>query len=332
MEIKQKPVVYLAPFQGITTHIFREVYTRFFGDVDKLFTAFFTGIQSERSLRSHAKELVTTHHAGVPVVPQILSKDAREMLRFARMCHNRGFDEINWNLGCPFPRVARKKRGSGLLPYPEEIQSILEYLMPQIPVRLSVKCRLGYSDANEILALLPVFHSFPLSELIVHARLGVQMYKGQTDLVSFEEVLRNSKIPLVYNGDIFSPDGFNVVKRRFPSVQSWMLGRGVLADPFLPALIKGEKLPSHPETVVRRYVDELYYAYRKIFHDDLRALNRLKELWSYLSLSFDQPERVFGKIKKTRSFAVYEEAVRYVFDSFGWQGLGGKKLTRNNLL
>lgn len=326
MKQQREPLVYLAPFQGITTYVFREVYTQYFGGVDKLFTAFFTGIQTEKSLRSHKQELAVTHHHGVPVIPQILSKDAREMLLFARICHDLGFEEINWNLGCPFPRVARKKRGSGLLPYPEDVQKILEELMPQIPVRLSVKCRLGYHSPEEIFALLPVFHSFPLSELIIHARLGVQMYKGQTDWGSFEKVLENSTLPVVYNGDVFSPGDFDAAKSRFPSVNGWMLGRGLLADPFLPAAIKRERPPVSPETKIRRYVDELYYAYRKNFNDDLRALNRLKELWSYLSLSFDDPVRVFGKIKKTRSFDAYEDAVHFVFETYQWKGYGGKKL------
>jgi len=318
--------IYLAPFQGITTHVFREVFTRHFQGTDKLFTAFFTGIQTAKSLRSRQKELGKTNHNGVPVIPQILSKDADEVLLFGKLCYDLGFSEINWNLGCPFPRVARKMRGSGLLPFPERIEEILEKIMPALPLKLSVKCRLGYHSPDEIFALLPVFNKFPLSEVIVHARLGEQMYKGNVDADTFAKVLGFSKHQMVYNGDVFSPEDFRLAQQHFPEVSHWMLGRGLLADPFLPSRIKGNAMPQEPLMLVRKYVDDLYYAYRKIFQDSLRAINVMKELWSYLSLSFDRPQKVFGKIKKVTSFDAYEEEVNTVFENYVWVGNGGKNL------
>jgi tRNA-dihydrouridine synthase B len=318
--------IYLAPFQGITTRVYREVFTRHFTGIDKLFTAFFTGVSSSKSLRSRQKELEKTAHHGVPVIPQILSKEADEIILFGKACHDRGFTEINWNLGCPFPRVAKKMRGSGLLPFPEAVEKILEKAVPGLPLKLSVKCRLGYHSSAEIFDLLPVFNRFPLSEMIVHARLGVQMYKGVPDHIAFGRVAQTSGLHAVYNGDIFTTEDFENLTKVFPSVHRWMLGRGLLADPFLPGLLKGLPLPEEPLSVIRRFTEDLYLAYRKNFNDSLRAVNVMKELWSYLSLSFDRPERVFGKIKKVTSFDAYEEAVKRVFETFQWVGKGGKLL------
>jgi tRNA-dihydrouridine synthase len=314
--------IYVAPFQGITTRVFREVFTHHFPGADKLFTAFFTGIHNAKSLRSKEKELEKISHNGVPVVPQILSKDGDEILLFGKLCHNLGFSEINWNLGCPFPRVARKMRGSGLLPYPGKVAEILESVLPTLPVKLSVKCRLGYQDADEIMALLPVFNNFPLSEIIVHARLGRQMYKGNVDTGTFKKVLQKTTHQMVYNGDIFSPEDFEAVRQQFPQVDRWMIGRGLLADPFLPGQLKGTGKPVQPLATIRKYVDDLYYAYRKDFNHSLRTINVMKEFWSYLSLSFDRPERVFGRIKKCTSFDAYEEAVNFALDNYIWQGNG----------
>jgi len=326
MDLQTGQKVYVAPFQGITTRVFREVFTRHFPGTDKLFTAFFTGIHNEKSLRSRQKELEKVSHNGVSVVPQILSKDGDEILLFGKLCHNRGFSEINWNLGCPFPRVARKMRGSGLLPYPEKIMEILQDIIPSLPVRLSVKCRLGYHNADEIMALLPVFNQFQLSEIIIHTRLGEQMYKGNVDTGTFKKVLKKTTHQTVYNGDIFSSEDMEAMKQQFPQVNHWMLGRGLLADPFLPGQLKGARKPLQPLSTIRKYVDDLYYAYRKNFNDSLRTINVMKELWSYLSLSFDRPERVFGKIKKCTSFDAYENAVNTVFEDYVWEGEGGERL------
>jgi len=328
MNLQPEHKIYLAPFQGITTRVFREVFIRHFKGTDKLFTAFFTSIYNTKSLNSRKKELAETSHNGVPVVPQILSKDANEMLLFGKLCHELGFEEINWNLGCPFPRVARKMRGSGLLPYPQKVKEILEAVMPQLPLKLSVKCRLGYHSSDEITALLPVLNKFPISEIIVHTRIGEQMYKGGVDTDTFAKILQASYHQTVYNGDIFSPGDFEAIKQRFPQLSHWMIGRGLLADPFLPMLIKGEKMPPEPFKIIRKYVDDLYFAYRQNFNDSLRAINVMKELWSWLSLSFDHPQKVFGIIKKRTSFDAYEESVNAVFENYVWEGEGGEKIKK----
>jgi len=326
MNLQAGQKIYVAPFQGITSRVFREVFTRHFPGTDKLFTAFFTGIHNGKSLRSRQKELEKTSHNGVPVVPQILSKDSNEILLFGKLCRDMGFNEINWNLGCPFPRVARKMRGSGLLPYPEKITEILENILPALPVKLSVKCRLGYHNTDEILALLPVFNSFPLSEIIIHARLGEQMYKGSVDTGTFKKVLQKTTHQMVYNGDIFSPESFKSIQQQFPQVNHWMIGRGLLADPFLPKQLQGTGMPSGPLSIIRKYADDLYYDYRKEFNHSLRTINVMKEFWSYLSLSFDRPERVFGKIKKCTSFDAYEDAVNHALENYVWLGNGGERI------
>lgn len=316
-------MLYMAPFQGITTEVFREVYNRHFSGIDKLFTPFYTKIDKARTLRTKKTALSKTNHNGISVIPQVLSKNADEMMLFANFCSDLGFKEINWNLGCPFPRVANKQRGSGLLPHAEKIDSILEKILPALPLQLSVKCRLGYHSPDEIIRLLPVFNKYPLTELIVHSRLGIQMYKGEVNLDAFAGIIKYSDIKTCYNGDIFSKENFLDKKQRFPGVNIWMLGRGLLADPFLPARIKGIYINDNEALIIRRYVDDLYYAYRQKMNDKPVAINVMKEFWSYLSLSFDNPVKVFGKIKKTKNFNDYEDGVRLAFEKYKWVGNGG---------
>jgi tRNA-dihydrouridine synthase len=136
---------------------------------------------------------------------------------------------------------------------------------------------------------------------------------------------------LAYNGDIFSPDDFHLFEQRFPGIQRWMLGRGLLADPFLPALIKGKTLPDNAEDQLHHFINDLYLGYRKKMNDRLQAINVMKEIWSYLSLSFDTPGKVFGKVKKCKTFDDYEARVKEIFDLFAWQGRGGNTLLNKPL-
>lgn len=310
------PKIYFAPFQGITTHLFREVYARHFSGVDKLFTPYFSNFAPGCKLPpKQLAALKNQFEHGVEVVPQILSKNADEILWLAKNCEELGFKELNWNLGCPYPQVANKKRGSGILPYPEMVDEILETVFREINIAFSIKCRLGYASADELNKLIPVFNRFPISELTIHARIGKQLYSGQPDMETFAEAVSLIKAPLAYNGDIFTPGDWRHFSEHFPSIQLLMLGRGILRNPFLPAQIKGLELPDNPQARVYQFVDELYLSIRRERNDNPSVLNAMKEYWAYLAEYFDEPVRVFRKIRKAKNFEDYEEAISHIFDN-----------------
>ncbi len=307
--------IYFAPFQGITTHTFRNVYSKYFNGIDKMFTPYFVNIKAGENLSSkNFIELKNQAENRTNVIPQILSKDADEILWFAQFCKQMGFSELNWNLGCPYPQVANKKLGSGLLPYPELVNKILEQVMREIEIPFSIKCRLGYYSGDEFAELIHVFNLFPISELTIHARIGKQLYAGQTDIETFARYASQLTSPLVYNGDIFCKENYQEFKLRFPEINRFMLGRGILKDPFLPARIKGLDLPSNLKAHLRLFIDNLYYSYRKDKNDQLTLLSALKEYWIYLANTFEEPNKVFRKLKKCKTFEMYEDTVYEIFE------------------
>ena len=336
----------LGPFQGITDAPFRNVFKRHFGGIDKFYTPFFTGIHKEEHAKNLQGEEIDPRCNDVETLtPQILSTDAEEILRFAKQCKELGYKEINLNMGCPFPRVANKKRGCGLLPYPDKVEAMLERVFEEIgDMKFSVKCRLGYFDPQEIEAIIPIFNKFPLSELIIHPRIGKQLYKGEADVERFAALIPYINAPLVYNGDIFSVESFERIREILnfgPSTSSgtegrrivndFMLGRGILANPFLAeeikdmdcfvprndakrtsencfaslAMTKTERLHDY---VIDLYEDRLHHA-----GGSPKVLGRMKELWSYLMYSFEDPQNVWRKIKKINALKEYEEAVEIIF-------------------
>ena len=300
--MSQETQIYLAPFQGITGTIFRETYARHFGGVDKMLTPFFTGIIKEGNLSGRKEfELEKTSLKHIEIVPQILSKDADEIISFGKLCGQKGFSEINWNLGCPYARVANKKRGSGMLPFPEMVEEILEKVMPELPIKFSIKCRLGYVSAEEIFQLIPVFNHFQIAELTIHARIGKQLYKGPTDLETLVKALPLIVVPVVYNGDIFSKTGYINFQQRFPSIHLLMIGRGLLVDPFLPSIIKGGEPESSQKQIAHRFITDLYLAYRKHMNDRLQAISVMKELWGFMAFSFSEPHQAFNRLKKSKA-------------------------------
>ena len=322
--------IYLAPFQGITTYTYREIYTKYFDGIDKLFTPFFTGNQKPNSLIKRAYEFNFPRQNRIEVVPQMLSKDADEIIRFAQFCKAKGFKEINWNLGCPYPRVANKKRGSGMLPFPNMIKEILEKVIPNLDINFSIKCRLGYFDEDEILDLTDIFNQYNISELTIHARIGKQLYAGDVKLEALSRALSKSNIDVVYNGDIFSGSDFTSYQNQLKSIDRFMIGRGLLVDPFLPIIIKNREAPelSEQKDIVYKFITDLYIAYRKKMNDKIQATSVLKELWGFMAYSFNAPHKVFNTIKKTKSFFEYEKAVADVFRDYEWVGSEGGLLKK----
>ena len=326
----------LGPFQGITDASFRNVFKRHFGGIDKFYTPFFTGIHKDNHAKNlQGEEIDPSCNDVETLTPQILSSDAEEVLRFAKQCKQLGYKEINLNMGCPFPRVANKKRGCGLLPFPDKVEAMFGRVFEQIDIGFSVKCRLGYSSPDEIDAVVPIFNRFPLSELVVHPRIGKQMYKGQADVERFKSLIPCVNAPLVYNGDIVSVDSFEKIRatvdgRRFDRlddprpINQFMLGRGVLANPFLAEEIRADALECEAFDVVNapERAERLHAYVLDLYQDRLRhaggspkVLGRMKELWSYLMFSFDEPQAVWRRIKKTNALKEYEEAVEWVFQT-----------------
>ncbi len=307
--------IYFAPFQGITTQTFRHVYGEYFNGIDKFYTPYFSRINASEAFSPKAiSTLKNLTENRAEVIPQILSNDANEIIGFAHACKKLGFKELNWNLGCPHPQVAKRKLGSGLLPFPDLIGAILKEVTAQVELNFSIKCRLGYEDSQELKALIPLFNTFAISELSIHARTGKQMYSGEADWDAFAQIAPLSIRPVVYNGDINTNEKFDAYAQRFANYNRIMIGRGILSDPFLPARIKGLELPLDKKEHLHHFLDNLYYAYRKEYKDRLTLLSPLKEYWSYLIFAFDEPQKILRKLKKCKSFADYENAVYSVFN------------------
>lgn len=307
----ESPILSLGPFQGITDAPFRNVFKKHFGGIDKFYTPFFTGIQKEHAKNMQVEEIDPRFNDVDTLTPQILSTDAEEILRFANQCKELGYKEINLNMGCPFPRVANKKRGCGLLPYPERIDAMLGTVFERIDMKFSIKCRLGYFSPDEIIPVIDILNRYPLSELIIHPRIGKQLYKGEADVKRFAELIPMIKAPLVYNGDIVSVESFGRIREQVRPVNEFMLGRGLLANPFLAEEIKGQT--TRDVKRLHAYVVDLYEDRLRHAGGSPKVLGRMKELWSYLMYSFDEPQDIWRKIKKINALKEYEEAVEAVF-------------------
>lgn len=307
--------IILAPLQGYTDAVFRDVYFRHFTGVDQAMAPFVSTMGQQRLNISRLKDVIPENNLNCKsLIPQILGNVAEDFLFLAQELISLGYDCVNWNMGCPHSKVARKKRGSGMLPWPEMVEALLDDIFQTLPCKLSIKVRLGRHDKDEILRLLPIFDKYPIEELIVHPRTGVQMYTGHADLDAFDMVAQNTSHQLVYNGDITSIDVFEEVAARFPQVNRFMIGRGILSNPFLPSEIKGEiRNRNHDLDRIKCLHDGLFDIYSRKFYGPAHVTGRMKGFWNYMEPSFPGNRKAIKRMLKATTREQYQLAAEAFF-------------------
>ncbi len=293
---------YLAPLEGITGCVFRQCLHRHFGEgITKYFTPFLVPHEKKPMSSKEIKEILPENNGGFSLVPQILSNDAGDFVLLAKELGKYGYEEVNLNLGCPSRTVVNKGRGSGFLRYPCELDEFLYEIFANAETRISVKTRLGDVDSEEFFELLEIFNKYPIDELIIHPRVRASYYLGNVDTETFFEALPKSLNPVCYNGDIFSKTDLEELLKwdRDSLIKGVMIGRGVLRNPSLFREINGGKPASVNE--IREFLRDLQDSYSAVFSGETPVLQKMKEIWSYLAVSFPEYNKECKEILKCRS-------------------------------
>ena len=304
-----------SPLQGFTDFRFRNAFNQYFGGIDTFYAPYIRLNGKFKIKPAYERDLLQKKNTVKELIPQIMTNDADEFLFVTKYVQSLGYNELNWNLGCPYPMVTKRGMGSGLICETEKINNILDKVHSESNILVSMKMRLGYDNPEEILNTLPILDNYPLKSIAIHARLGKQLYNGSLDLEGFQKALDKTKHLLYYNGDITSVEAFNKIRDRFPSITHFMIGRGLLSDPFLPSMIKND-MNSYPENhleIFSKFHDTIYHEYKDYLSGDKHALLKMTSFWEYFATTFENPQKTFKKIKKSKSIVAYEDEVREIF-------------------
>ena len=304
-----------SPLQGFTDFRFRNAFHKHFGGIDTFYSPYIKLNGKLVVKGSYERDILPENNSTLEVIPQIITNDAEEFLFVAKYVQQFGYKELNWNLGCPYPMVAKCGMGSGLIKNTDQIEHILKRVHNETDIIVSIKMRMGYENATEILDVLPILEQYPIKNIAIHARIGKQLYKGGVDLDSFQKCLDTSKQKIYYNGDITSVTKFNELQERFPSIDHWMIGRGLITDPFLPSMIKNNttEYPKNRLEIFEAFHDEIYQEYDAYLSGPTPIRMKMLGFWEYFSESFSNPQKTFKKIKKAGNSKNYEIAVKEIF-------------------
>lgn len=173
----------------------------------------------------------------------------------------------------------------------------------------SIKMRLGTVDARQWREIVPIINDMPLSHVTIHPRVASQQYSGELFMEEFEEALKVLRHPVVFNGDIHTPQDITDMASRYPELYGLMIGRGLLAR---PSLI--EEWRSGTEMDRELQIDRLLSMhtsllshYESCLCGDSQILSKIKPFWEY-------PSEIIGHrsaklIRKAGSLNSYNNAV-----------------------
>lgn len=295
---KKNCKIWLAPLHGVTTFRFRQVFFRHFDGVDMAITPFLPTIDTQTYSQRLWRDILPQNNVGNAVIPQLMGNVPEQFVNTIQILSNLGYTSVNWNIGCPMPQIVRKTRGCGLMPHPDIVESVVDAVCSRTTAKFSLKMRLGLKSPEEGMEIIERMNKYPLDFLVIHPRLGIQQYEGIPDLATFETVLSNTKHDVIYSGDIWTKNDFENLQQRFPNIKQWMLGRGILRNPFLAEEIKSDHPIENQRIRFKNFYQDLLSEWHNGGLTDLGILNSLKELWHYFAVYCQlTPEQMTGLMR-----------------------------------
>ena len=261
--------LFVAPMAGVTDRPFRQLCKTFGAGL-----AVSEMVASNSLLWGSEKTRRRANHDGEvePISVQIAGADPAMMADAARFNVEQGAQIIDVNMGCPAKKVCNTMAGSALLKDEPLVGQILESVVKAVDVPVTLKFRTGWDTANKnALKVARIAEESGVQLLSLHGRTRACGFSGQAEYDTIRDLKRSTRLPVVANGDITTPEEAKRVLQ-YTGADGIMIGRAAQGRPWifreiLHYLSTGEKLPpplvSEIHAVLIAHLHELYSFYGK---------------------------------------------------------------------
>lgn len=300
--------LYAAPMQGHTDPPYRHFHTKLYGEADAYFTPFLRVERGEvrhRDLKNLYSELNENHF----LIPQIIFNSEKEFRMLVDAVMESGANEIDINMGCPYPMQTNHGRGAALLSNIDLLRSVFDTINKMDDISFSIKMRAGLASPEDSKGLIDLINDTRLAHVTFHPRVAKQKYDGELDMETFEYFLERCNHPLIFNGDVRTPSDIISMKERYPGLAGIMCGRGLLARPSLFQEIRDghEWQKDRRLDMMLKFHDRLKQYYSERLCGDAQLLAKLQSFWEYAEDEIGR--KTWKAIRKATSMVKYNAAV-----------------------
>ena len=303
--------MHFAPVQGHTDAAYRHFHSQIYGSLSTYYTPFIR-LEKEDIRKKDLKDLSSILNDNLHLVPQIIFRNSHELNSLVKILKTQGIKEIDLNMGCPFPLQTGHGRGATTILNESLSKEVVECINNNPQISFSVKMRLGMQDIDEWKKLLPYLNQINLKHITLHPRVAKQQYGGEVNLEKFGEFLKESKNPVIYNGDLKEPaDIFHIIEK-FPGIDGIMAARGILGRPSLfSELVDGKEWDkSERLSKMLEFHKILFNHYSSILYGEAQVISKIKPFWEYAEEEIGR--KVWKTIKKATTLAKYQTALAMI--------------------
>jgi tRNA-dihydrouridine synthase C len=297
----------LAPMDGVLDFTMRELLSSL-GGIDRCVTEFARVTQTALNNKAINKIYPEIHNAGytaggIPVYLQILGSNPALMAKTAALAADRGAAGIDINFGCPAKSVCNHRGGSILLDEPALIEQIVSQTRQAVDdaVPVTVKIRLGFNDSDKFHDNIQAIINGGANELCIHARTRKQAYQPPAHWHMINAT--DWPINIIANGEVWNTEDYQQCRQQTGS-RDIMLGRGVIACPDLPMMIKAQRLGLDYQPMNWQQLLPLLIKLQRInteTYPGKHAGNRTKQWLMYMQDQYSEAATTFEAVKRMRN-------------------------------